>query len=54
MFKNKQTMTVIKVKGKMKNLKNKIAKKKIKTKGSGKRCWCGKPALRSGYCPDHL
>ena len=45
---------IIKVKGKMKNLKNRLSKKKIKQKGGSKRCWCGKPALRSGYCPDHL
>jgi len=53
-YKNKQKMTVIKVKGKMKNLKNKLAKKKIKQKGSSKKCWCGRPAIAGGYCPEHL
>jgi hypothetical protein len=48
-------MTVVTLKGKMKNLKNKLAKKKIKTKGSGKKCViCLAPAISNGYCANHL
>ena len=54
MYKNLKKMKM-QLKGKLKNLKNKLSKTKLKQKGGSKKCQiCGKPALRSGYCDDHL
>lgn len=34
--------------------RTKLVKRKQRQKGTNKTCWCGRPALASGYCPEHL
>jgi len=48
-FLKKKTM-----KKKAKKVKQKLPKRKVKQKGTGKRCWCGRPAISNGYCAHHL
>lgn len=42
------------MKKKIKKVKQKLPKRKVKQKGSGKKCWCGRPAIAGGYCAEHL